>query len=106
VGSFPLHLVAEEDVAVWLERMVQAAHQLNYTGTFVYQQGGSLQTMQIIHAVDEDGEHERLVSLSGPPREVIRDHDKVTCILPEDNSMVTEQSGNAARLPPDRAVTY
>ncbi len=96
--SSPL-LAADEAVAKWLERMVQAAHQLNYTGTFVYQQGGSLQTMQIIHAVDDDGEHERLVSLSGPPREVIRDHDKVTCILPEDSSMVVEQAGRPRSFP-------
>lgn len=89
----PVRLMADEDVTSWLERMVQAAHQLNYTGTFVYQQGGRLQTMQIVHAVDEQGEHERLVSLSGPAREVIRDHDKVICILPEESSMVLEQAG-------------
>ncbi len=98
-GFYPLHLAAEEDIAVWLERMVQAAHQLNYTGTFVYQQGGSLQTMQIIHAVDDEGEHERLVSLSGPAREVIRDHDRVTCLLPEDSSMVVEQPGTPRSFP-------
>lgn len=98
-GLFPLRLTADEDVATWLERMVQAAHELNYTGTFVYQHGGSLQTMQIIHAVDEEGEHERLVSLSGPAREVIRDHDKVTCILPEDSSMILEQAGTPRSFP-------
>lgn len=98
-GFYPLHLVADEGVATWLERMVQAAHQLNYTGTFVYQQGGSLQTMRITHAIDDDGEHERLVSLSGPHREVIRDHDKVTCILPEDSSMVVEQAGTPRSFP-------
>ncbi len=91
-GSFSPHVTAADTVAAWLERMVQAAHQLNYTGTFVYQQAGTLQTMRIIHAVDEGGEHERLVSLSGPAREVIRERDKVTCILPEDSSMVMEHA--------------
>lgn len=98
-GFYPLHLAADEGVVSWLERMVQAAHQFNYTGTFVYQHGGSLQTMQIIHAVDDDGEHERLVSLSGPAREVIRDHDKVTYILPEDSSMVLEHTGTPRSFP-------
>jgi sigma-E factor negative regulatory protein RseB len=98
-GVFSPQLVAADDVAAWLERMIQAAHQLNYTGTFVYQEGGSLQTMRIIHAVDESGEHERLVSLSGSPREVIRDHDKVTCILPEDSSMVVEHAGPPRSFP-------
>jgi sigma-E factor negative regulatory protein RseB len=90
---------AADEVAAWLERMVQAAHQLNYTGTFVYQQSGALQTMHIVHAVDEQGEHERLVSLSGPAREVIREHDKVTCILPEESSMVVEHAGPPRTLP-------
>lgn len=98
-GLYPPHLAAEDGVVAWLERMIQAAHRLNYTGTFVYQHGGSLQTMQIIHAVDNDGEHERLVSLSGPPREVIRNHDKVTCILPEDSDMMVEQSGTPRSFP-------
>lgn len=91
-GLFSSHVAAADTVAAWLERMIQASHSLNYTGTFVYQQSGSLQTMQIIHSVDEGGEHERLVSLSGPAREVIREHDKVTCLLPKDSSMVVEHA--------------
>ena len=98
-GLFPPHVAAADTVAEWLERMVQAAHELNYTGTFVYQQGGTLQTMRIVHSVDDGGEHERLVSLSGAPREVIREHDKVTCILPEDSSMVVEHAGPPRSFP-------
>jgi sigma-E factor negative regulatory protein RseB len=98
-GFFPPHVAAADTVAAWLERMVQAAHQLNYTGTFVYQQGGSLQTMRIIHSADDAGEHERLVSLSGDPREVIREHDKVTCLLPEDSSMVVDHAGPSRSFP-------
>ena len=98
-GLFSPSAVAADTVASWLERMVQAAHRLNYTGTFVYQQGGSLETMRIIHSVDEEGEHERLVSLSGPAREVIRERDKVTCILPEDSSVVVEHAGPPRTFP-------
>lgn len=98
-GLFPPLAAAADTVAESLERMVQAAHQLNYTGTFVYQRGGSLQTMRIIHSVDEGGERERLVSLSGAAREVIREHDKVTCILPEDSSMVVEHAGPPRAFP-------
>jgi len=98
-GLFAQTAAAADEVSVWLERMVQAAHQLNYTGTFVYQEGGVLQTMHIVHAVDGEGEHERLVSLSGPAREVIREHDKVTCILPEESSMVVEHAGPPRTFP-------
>lgn len=88
---------ADDDAIDWLERMIRSAHQLNYTGTFVYQQGGSLQSMKIIHAVSERGERERLVSLTGPSREVIRDRDRVTCYLPEDSSIVVEATAGTPR---------
>jgi sigma-E factor negative regulatory protein RseB len=81
---------ANEDAASWLERMSRAAHSLNYVGTFVYMQEGKLETMQLVHAVDETGEHERLLSLSGPHREVIREHGQVTCYLPEKDALVAE----------------
>lgn len=81
---------ADEDATRWLQRMSQAAHTLNYVGTFVYMQEGRLETMQLVHAVDGDGERERLVSLSGPNREVIREQGRVTCYLPEKDALVAE----------------
>lgn len=81
---------ADEDATTWLERMSQAVHSLNYVGTFVYMQEGQLETMQLVHSSDEAGEHERLVSLSGPNREVIREYGQVTCYLPETEALVAE----------------
>ncbi len=71
----------DADAQKWLERMSMAAHSLNYTGTFVYQHQGQLEAMQIVHAMDEEGERERLMSLTGPKREVLRDNQVVICIL-------------------------
>jgi len=88
---------AEDEAIEWLERMIRSAHQLNYSGTFVYQQGDALQSMKIIHAVSERGESERLVSLTGPSREVIRNRDRVTCYLPEDSSIVVEATAGTPR---------
>lgn len=85
----------------WLERMSQAAHRLDYDGTFVYSHDGHMQTMRIVHSSRNGSERERLISLSGPSREVIRDNDKVTCILPDDNEVVEESTGPARRLPLD-----
>lgn len=83
----------------WLERMAQAAHQLNFDGTLVYSHGGNLQTMRVVHGKGEDGERERILSLSGPSREVLRDNDKVTCILPDKNEIVVEHTGPARIVP-------
>ena len=82
---------SDEAIAL-LEEMAQAVHQLSYVGTFVYQQGDQLQTMRIIRSVSDAGEVERLVAISGQTREVIRASDRVTCILPEDSSIVVEQA--------------
>jgi sigma-E factor negative regulatory protein RseB len=81
---------ADEDATVWLERMSQAVHNHNYVGTFVYMQEGRLESMKLVHAVDDAGERERLVSLSGPSREVIRERGQVTCYLPEKDALVAK----------------
>mgnify|MGYP002713087465 CR=1 FL=1 len=75
------------DVRGWLQRMVNAVHSLNYEGTFVYLHSNQLESMRIVHNADEDNEKERLLSLNGVPREVIRDNASVTCIAPDAKSV-------------------
>jgi sigma-E factor negative regulatory protein RseB len=65
----------------WLKTIAFAAHQTNYSGTFIYQHGNHVETSRIIHIVDKDGEHEKLESLDGPHREIIRNNDQVFCTL-------------------------
>lgn len=89
----------KEDPRVWLDRMVKAAEALNYDGTFVYQSGGNTESMRIIHRRDADGVRERLLSLSGVAREVLRDNHKVTCILPDDASVMVGKTRGVNRGP-------
>ncbi len=100
----PLSLaVAEQNqksIQDWLEKMHSAAHSLNYEGIFVYGQHNQLSSMKIIHSVDETGERERLISMDGSGREVIRDNNKVTCYLPDSKSMVVEKSRPRSNFPP------
>ncbi len=65
------------DDADWLRTMAFAAHETNYSGVFVYQAGGRVETSRITHVVDEHGEHERLQGLDGQRREVIRNNNQV-----------------------------
>lgn len=97
----PWSVHAEEILSArqWLERMTQAAHQLNFEGTLVYSHAGNLQTLRVVHGKGDGGERERLLSLSGPSREVLRDNNKVTCILPDDNEIVTEHIGPTRIVP-------
>lgn len=79
------------DARQWLNRMSQSVRTLNYEGTFVYRRGDTLVGMRVTHVVDKQGERERLVTLNGVRREVIRDHNGVTCILPDENLVVVSK---------------
>jgi len=81
-----------DDPRVWLEQMSQAMQRLNYDGTFVYLHDGMLEAMRVIHRADDAGEHERLIALTGVPREVLRDNSTVTCILPDQKSVMVDKS--------------
>jgi len=90
----------EDDVEKWLAKMHHAAHMLNYEGKFVYGENNKLTSMKIIHSVDKKGEFERLISLDGSGREVIRTGDTVTCILPDKKSVVVDKSRPDTEFPP------
>jgi sigma-E factor negative regulatory protein RseB len=75
----------------WLERMMEAVQQLNYQGTFIYLHDDQLESMRIVHAVKNKRVRESLTSLNGHPREVIRDDDLVTCVIPESNQVSVDR---------------
>lgn len=56
----------------WLVRMGQAVTGLDYHGDLVYVRGNQMEALRVFHAVDASGTRERLVALSGAPREVVR----------------------------------
>lgn len=73
----------DKEAVQMLERMTEAAKNLTYEGVFAYQSGKNLQSIRIFHRADARGELERLISLNGAAREVIRSNDMVTCINPD-----------------------
>lgn len=88
---------AADDARVWLMKMNQAAHTLNYSGSFVYQHGDHLESMRILRKVQGGLERERLLSLNGAAREVIRTNQEVRCYLPDENTVVVEHRRAEAR---------
>lgn len=75
-----------------INAMSRAVRERNYDGTFVYLRHRQVDSMRVIHKADASGEYERLVALTGMPREVIRDDRSVRCIYPDDQSVVVEKS--------------
>lgn len=92
-------VLAWADALAWLQRMNEAVRTTTYEGTAVYRNGSQLETLRILHAYSDEQERERLVSLSGQPREVLRQADQVTCILPDQQAVLTDHLGMAGLLP-------
>jgi len=65
----------------WLKIVAFAAHQTDYSGVFVYQYDNRVETSRITHVVEAEGEYEKLESLDGPKREIIRHHGQVWCYI-------------------------
>lgn len=80
-------VVHAEDATARLEHMATTAKQLNYEGVFSYRVGKKMQAIRIVHRANQQGEVERLVSLNGVAREVIRNNEIMTCIYPEGKSV-------------------
>lgn len=88
--------LAGDDARQWLQRANEAARRLDYEGTFVYRHQGHLETLRIIHRADAHGETERLYSLTGSRREILRDNDKITSIFGDSRAVLVDrrQAGN------------
>lgn len=81
-----------QDPLSWLTRMASAARDLTYTGTFVHSEGGKMQTARITHMNDDGGELEKLETLDGPRREIIRKNDEVYCYFPRAKTVRLERA--------------
>lgn len=92
-----------QEVRHWLDRMSRAVETLNYRGTLVHWRDGQMNTLRIIHRADENGIRERIYSLDGDRREILRDGNQVRCLLGGDEPLVVQRQ-LAARLMPNLPV--
>lgn len=91
----------------WLMKINQAAS-LSFSGIFVYAHDGQIETMQVVRRVKDDMMQERLYSLNGEPREIVRDTNRIWCYIPAQNVGVRDyrqafESGFPRILPGDLA---
>ncbi|AGA32511.1 Sigma factor RpoE negative regulatory protein RseB precursor [Thioalkalivibrio nitratireducens DSM 14787] len=70
----------EGDPVRWLERMTESLHLQSYEGTFVFQRGDRIDTVRVVHAAEEGGYRERLQTLTGSAREVVRSVDRLSVL--------------------------
>lgn len=98
LGLLPGSVAADEasrEALAMLEKMAEASQKINYSGTFVFQHGGLTETSRIAHFVNPaGGVLERLETLDGPAREVIRSNDQVTLYLPGKKTVLIDPRGS------------
>lgn len=93
-------LVVRREVDTWLNRIHTAALNENYEGTFVFQRGGMIQSSRIVHVAEHHGdEYERLESLDGRPRTVLRHNEDVYTFIPERKLCIVDQRQSKITFP-------
>lgn len=86
----------DNQAAQLLKHAAQAVRKDTYSGVIMYLRGGEVDTLKVLHRYHDGKQEERLVSLSGPAREVIRKGNKVTSILPDQKLvLVSERPRNS-----------
>ncbi len=96
--AFAALQVEADDARAWLDRMNRAVEDLNYEGTFVHVLGGNAETMYIVHRNHDGMIGERLVSLDGAGREIIREQGNVQVIMPDRKMVLIDQHKDAGSL--------
>jgi sigma-E factor negative regulatory protein RseB len=89
---------ADDDAHQWLERMTEALSSRNYTGVFTHATRRQSETMRIVHRVGKDATTERLVSLDGNGREIVRTAEEVHVYLPDRGVVLVEQRTDGGLL--------
>lgn len=76
-----------DEPADWLVKMSEAARAATYQGVVIYRGNDALETFRVTHRRQDGVELERVQSLNGEPRDILKQNDKVICLLPNDRRM-------------------
>lgn len=81
-----------------LELMADAYQSRSFSGHFLYQRAGSLRTLELERAVIDGRVYERMMSLQGPAREVIRSDGRTVSVHPDDSVTLLSSDVDIAPL--------
>ncbi|HEU0196809.1 MAG TPA: MucB/RseB C-terminal domain-containing protein [Nevskiaceae bacterium] len=74
-----------------LSRAADASRTTDFKGVLVYRGSGAMEVLSVVHRYEKGVQSEHLVTLTGTPRELIRQGDRVICILPRDEHFQLRQ---------------
>lgn len=89
---------AETTARDWLERMTRSLAELHYDGLFIHATGAQSESMRIVHRTVDGRSVERLVSLDGSGREIVRTPEEVHFYLPDRRVVLVEPRSDDGSL--------
>jgi sigma-E factor negative regulatory protein RseB len=90
---------SSDEAHAWVERMSVALATGNYDGLFTHTSGNQTESMRIVHGIDKKGRSvERLVSLDGSGREIVRTPEEVHAYLPDRKVVLVESRNDEGSL--------
>jgi sigma-E factor negative regulatory protein RseB len=87
-----------EEAREWLARMTESLAALNYDGLFTHSAGRQSEAMRIVHRVEDGRSLERLVSLDGSGREIVRTSEEVHLYMPDRRVVLVEPRSDEGSL--------
>ena len=78
-----------------VERMGASAERYNYRGTVARRFDGRVEYMRVVHRYAEGEVSERIETLDGADRTLIRDADGVRCVLPDSKAVLVQDSAGS-----------
>ena len=94
-------LWADDEAMQLLSLMGTAVKEKNYDGIFTYQSGTKAQSIRIVHRASPQGNIEKLLSLDGAARELVKTDESITCIFPEGKQIQIDKRPLGGGFPSD-----
>ena len=82
----------------WLDRMTDAVRKTSYEGTVIRIRDGEAEALKVAHTFADGVIREKIVAQEGNGLEIIRDGNKVHCILPDRKSVLVEEWDDQSTL--------
>lgn len=90
--------VADNHPDDWLTRMAAAVQTTSYKGTVIRMRDGNLESLKVVHTIEDGVVREKVVAQEGNGLEIIRYGNEVHCILPDRQSVLIEDWDDQSTL--------
>jgi sigma-E factor negative regulatory protein RseB len=95
----PAISMPDNETRAWLLRIQEATKKRSFSGTFVFSAGGAMSSARITHYGQGQNQFERVDSLDGPPRQLLRHNDLVHTVWSQSGVVVMEKRDSRFTFP-------